>query len=80
MSDSGSHAAHSELPEITIGTRITNFGAYDITVSGMASGGMGLVAWGPNRARGGEMLAVKLPKPDPVGRRRPEARRDPGGL
>ncbi len=64
MSDSGSHAAQTGIPEITIGTRITNYGGNDITVSGMASGGMGLVAWGPNRARGGQMLAVKLPKPD----------------
>ena len=53
-----------QIPEITIGTRITNFGAHDITVSGMASGGMGLVVWGPNRGRDDKMLAVKLPRPD----------------
>ncbi len=64
MTDAGSHSAHVGIPEIKIGTRITNFGSHDITVSGLASGGMGLVAWGPNRAQGGQMAAVKLPRPD----------------
>src|SRR5690349_14817233 len=52
------------LPPIEVGTRLTNFGGLDLTVRGMASGGMGLVAWGPNAARGGQMGAVKLIRPD----------------
>jgi serine/threonine protein kinase len=52
------------LPKITVGTRLTDFTTLDLTVEGMASGGMGLVAWGPNAARGGEMMAVKLIRPD----------------
>src|SRR5690349_11614653 len=52
------------LPPIEVGTRLTNFGGLDLTVRGMASGGMGLVAWGPNAALGGQMEAVKLIRPD----------------
>ena len=52
------------LPPIEIGTRLTNFGGLDLIVEGTASGGTGLVAWGPNAAAGGRMMAVKLVRPD----------------
>ncbi len=76
MSNTGPHATPTPagIPEITIGTHITNFGTHDITVSGLASGGMGLVAWGPNRARGGKMEAVKLPRPDRLAEADPRKR------
>ncbi len=63
MTDAGSGSRQTGIPEIAIGTHIVH-GTHDITVSGVASGGMGLVAWGPNRILGGEMEAVKLPRLD----------------
>ena len=52
------------LPPIEKGTRLTDFATLDLTVQDMASGGMGLVAWGPNAVQGGQMTAVKLVRPD----------------
>ena len=49
---------------IARGARLTDFVTLDLTVEGLASGGMGLVAWGHNALRGGEMSALKLLKPD----------------
>ena len=67
-------AAQADIPEIAIGTRITNFSNFDITVSGLASGGMGLVVWGPNRGGGGNVEAVKLPRPDRLAAADPQHR------
>lgn len=63
------------VPKISIGTQVTNFAGFDITVEGMASGGMGLVVWGKNAARGGQMKAVKLPRPDRLAQASPERQR-----
>src|SRR5690348_10722907 len=57
------------LPPIEVGTRLTDFVSVDLTVQGMASGGMGLVAWGADAANGGQMRAVKLVRPDLLARR-----------
>ena len=73
MTDAGSRATPTGIPEITIGTRIAH-GSYDITIVGMASGGMGLVAWGPNQINGGVMQAVKLPRPDRLATADPQRR------
>ena len=56
-------AARTDIPKIKEGTRIVQ-GNHDITVAGIASGGMGMVVWGPNQFRDGQMEAVKLPRPD----------------
>jgi serine/threonine protein kinase len=64
MSNARGTSTTVALPPIEVGTRLTDFGSLDLTVQGMASGGMGLVAWGPNAARGGQMQAVKLIRPD----------------
>ena len=58
------HSATMTLPPIGEGTRLTDFVTLDLAVQGTASGGMGLVAWGPNAAKGGQMTAVKLIRPD----------------
>jgi serine/threonine protein kinase len=60
----GASTAAVTLPPIEVGTRLTDFATLDLTVQGKASGGMGLVAWGPNAAQGGQMRAVKLIRPD----------------
>jgi serine/threonine protein kinase len=64
MSNPRSSTAVATLPPIAVGTRLTDFATLDLTVQGTASGGMGLVAWGPNAAAGGQMQAVKLIRPD----------------
>src|SRR5690242_12487785 len=61
---SNARTTTTSLMKIEVGTRLTDFTSLDLTVQGMASGGMGLVAWGPNAARGGQMEAVKLIRPD----------------
>src|SRR5690242_20087193 len=61
---SNARTTTTSLTKIEVGTRLTDFGTLDLTVEGMAAGGMGLVAWGPNAAYGGHTQAVKLTRPD----------------
>jgi hypothetical protein len=74
MSTPRSSTAAVALPPIAVGTRLTDFVGLDLTVQGMASGGMGLVAWGPNAGNGGQMAAVKLIRPDLLAGRSADAR------
>jgi serine/threonine protein kinase len=54
----------SALPPIRKGTRLTDFTGFDLTVEGLAQGGMGLVVWGPNQGKGGQWSAAKVVRPD----------------
>jgi serine/threonine protein kinase len=71
---SSSRTTTTGLTAIEVGTRLTDFVTLDLTVHGMAAGGMGLVAWGPNAAAGGLMKAVKLIRPDLLAGRSESAR------
>lgn len=54
------------LPAITRGTRLTNQLNFDLTLEGSATGGMGLVVWGPDAASNGKWRAAKLLKPQVI--------------
>ena len=53
-----------QTPTIRVGTRLTDYTTLDLTVEGLATGGMGLVVWGKNAAESDQMLALKLLKPE----------------
>ena len=48
---------------VTVGTHLTDYGTFDMTVEGLATGGMGMVVWGMNTVRQ-RRTAAKLIRPD----------------
>lgn len=52
---------------ITIGQRLTDFAGEDMTVERIASGGFGIVYFGPNRVWNGNWVALKTMRPDVLG-------------
>lgn len=65
MSTRAHAAAVTAAPSsIAVGARVTDYSSLDLTVEGMAAGGMGLVVWGPNAVQGGKRIAAKVLRPD----------------
>ncbi len=63
-SANGRQSRLRQIPEITVGTRLTDYATIDLTVIGTVSGGMGLVVWGSDALQGGKYRAIKFVRPD----------------